>query len=201
MIAVKGPMAVISTGASIFQVNACKLRRLFFWKHWIWKNYQRKVAHHCSSCSGHTGNAGNECVDGAASLAKKGFVSEDNVPSLLPDRRILVQRLLNAPHCLSRIAESLHGVCCPVSDGVVCCSFQLVVRCIILLPCNFLSTQRRFLRSSALLRFKKCLMRMVGSPPAIPTHSGRMRWCRPIGKKSLSHGRGGPASLSPWLCP
>ena len=39
-------------------------------------------------------------------------------------------------------------------------------------------------------------MRMFGSPPTIPTHSGRMRWCRPIGKKSVSHGRGG-AGVSP----
>ena len=110
-------------------------------------------------------------------------------------REFSLQRLLNAPHGLSRIGESLHGVFCPVSVGVVCCSFQLVVRCIILLPCNFLSIQLRFFRSSALLRVKKCLMRMFGSPPTIPTHSGRMRWCRPIGKKSLNHGRGGPASL------
>ena len=55
--------------------------------------------------SGHAENAGNECVDGAASLALKGLVSEDNVPSLWLDRRILAQRLLNAHYCLSRIAE------------------------------------------------------------------------------------------------
>ena len=140
--------------------------------------------------SGHAGNAGHECADIAAYLG-----TECNVPSFSHTREFSLQRLLNAPHGLSRIAESLHGVFCPVSVGVVCCSFQLVVRCIILLPCNFLSIQLRFFRSSALLRVKKCLMRMFGSPPTIPTHSGRMRWCRPIGKKSLNHGRGGPASF------
>ena len=42
IIAVKGPMAVISIGASTFQVNTSKLRRL--WGIVVWKNLQIRVS-------------------------------------------------------------------------------------------------------------------------------------------------------------
>ena len=96
-----------------------------------------------------------------------------------------MQRMLNDTHCLPRIAESLHGVFSPVSAGVVCCYFQLVVWCMIL-ALQFTRNTTAFFRSSALLRFGKCLMHMFGSPPTIPTHSSRMKWFRLIGKKSVS---------------
>ena len=62
--------------------------------------------HHVFS---NAGDAGNECADIAASLGTKGFISECNVSSFWPARLFYVQRLLNAPQCLSRIAENLHN--------------------------------------------------------------------------------------------
>ena len=57
---------------------------------------------------GHAGNAGNECADCAASFGLRGHVSRDNIPSLWPDRRLLIHPLLSVLHCLSRVAEVLH---------------------------------------------------------------------------------------------
>ena len=53
----------------------------------------------------HARNVGNECADSAASLFMRGFVSDSNVPSFLPERRFCVQHLFEIPHCLTQIAE------------------------------------------------------------------------------------------------
>ena len=42
IIAVNGPMVVISTGVSMISVNSSKLRRP--WALWIWKNFWTRVS-------------------------------------------------------------------------------------------------------------------------------------------------------------
>ena len=95
--------------------------------------------HHVFS---HAGNAGNECADIPAFLGMKGFISESNVPSFWPTRLFYVQRLLNAPQCLSRVAEMFTQFSCSDSARVVFVPSswieEVLIRCLILL-----SAQRR----------------------------------------------------------
>ena len=113
--------------------------------------------------SGHAENAGNECVDGAASLALKGLVSEDNVPSLWLDRRILAQRLLNAHYCLSRIAEQFARLFPDFRQ----------VHYSVALP---------FLNSATSFRFSVCL----GYPLTFLVLSDQLRSCKCSGKTNAS---------------
>ena len=56
------------------------------------------------------GNIGNGCADCAASQGLRGLVSQDNLPSFWSDRRLLIDPLLSAPHCLSHVPEVLHNL-------------------------------------------------------------------------------------------
>ena len=51
------------------------------------------------------------------SLGMKGFISECNVPLFWPTRLFYVRRLLNALHCLSRVAETLLNLLVPKQPG------------------------------------------------------------------------------------
>ena len=56
------------------------------------------------------GNAGTECADVAASLGMRGFLSENNVPVLWPEKGFFAQRLFEIPHRLTQIGEVLYSI-------------------------------------------------------------------------------------------
>ena len=72
--------------------------------------FQLKCNIHVSAhVFGHAGDAGDECVDTAASLGMTGVSSENNVPKFWSKRVFSVQRLFEIPHRISRFAEVLHS--------------------------------------------------------------------------------------------
>ena len=53
-------------------------------------------------------------------LGLRGLVSQDNLPSFWPDRRLLIHSLLSVPHCFSCVSEVLHNLVVELRfDGVV----------------------------------------------------------------------------------